>query len=112
MASTLNLLIDQGATFTQAVSVGTSFNGLTPRAVIRDSFGGSLIATLACSVVSAGSTTLSLAAVQTIAIARPASASARERESLLGVWELEIPNGATVTRTHQGEARLSLEAGA
>ena len=112
MATTLNLLIDQGATFSQDVSVGTSRNGLFPRAVIRDSFGGSLIATLACTVVAAGSTTLSLTAAQTAAIVRPRWGSANERESFLGVWELEIPNGATVSRTHQGEVRLSLDAGA
>ncbi len=50
-ASTLNLVIEQGATFTQAVSVGAAYNGYTARAALRRSFGGALLATFTATTV-------------------------------------------------------------
>jgi hypothetical protein len=111
-ASNLNLTIEQGATFSQVVAVGEAYNGLSPRGTIRRSFGGDSLASLTCSAVAAGNTTISLTAAQTAAL-QPLSALPSERDVVIGVWDLETPTAdatPVVTRHRQGKVILSREA--
>jgi hypothetical protein len=105
----LNITIEQGATFSQAVDVGASFNGLTPRGTLRRAFGGVKLADLTCTAVSGGNTTISLTAVQTAALTdlgeRP-----DQREAIVGVWDLETESAGTVVRHRHGQVILSREA--
>jgi hypothetical protein len=104
------IYIEQGADFSLTLTVGTGFNGMSPRGKLRDSFGGSLLATFAFTTVSGGQTVMSLSAALTGALSAPVTTNARQRKVMLGFYEVEIPNGAAVSRTHQGEAYLSREA--
>jgi len=111
MATVLNLTIEQGATFTQAVAVGAAYDGYTARAALRSGFGGALLATYTATTVASGSTTLGLAAAITAALTPPTWADA-SREITLGVYELELvsPDGLIVVRARQGSATLSRKA--
>jgi hypothetical protein len=111
-ATTLNLTIEQGATFSQTIAVGNTYDGYTARAKLRSQFGpcGELLATFTCSAVSSGNVTLSLTAAQTALLLAPTWAQWDERSILIGVWDLELVSGATVVRARQGEVDLSLEA--
>lgn len=109
-ASALNLTIEQGATFSQVVNLGTTYTGLTPTAMVRQSFGGNLLATFTCTAVDAsGNTTISLSATITAAL-QVNGLSPADREVLLGVWDLETSNAGTVVRHRQGKVILSREA--
>ena len=109
-AQSLNLTLEQGATFSQVVNVGATFAGLTPRGTLRRSFGGEKLADLACSAVSAGGdTTISLTAAQTKDLTA-LDALPSEREVLIGVWDLETDNAGAVARHRQGKVILSREA--
>lgn len=109
-ATELHLTIEQGATFSQTLTVGTTFNGLTPRAQLRDGFTGALLATFACTTVSSGQTTISLTATETAALPVPAWVG-HQRRFCLGIYDVEVPGAASaVTRTHEGNAYLSREA--
>lgn len=106
-ASTLNLNIDQGATFSQVVAAGLAHSGSTTRAVMRRYFGGGIVATFACTAVDvSGNTTVSLTAAETAVLVAPPHVRHDERKVPIGFWELEVI-GATVTRTHQGSVTLS-----
>ncbi len=112
-ATTLHLLIEQGATFSQtiAVATGSTYDAYTARAKLRQTgFAGAVLAEFTCSAISSGSMTVSLTATQTGAILAPAWASADERAVPVGVWDLELVSGATVVRSRQGVVKLSLEA--
>ncbi len=78
MATKLNLSIDQGATFSQTIAVGSTYSGYTVRGKLRQTgFLGALLADLTCTAVSVGGdTTISLTAAQTAA---PSSARVRAR---------------------------------
>lgn len=110
-ATTLDLSIEQGATFAQAVSLGASYDGQTPRAVVRCDFadGGPVLVELACTVVASGSTTLSLTAAQTAAL-RAGADNPDRRAVPLGYWDLETEAGGVVVRHRHGRVTLSREA--
>lgn len=112
MATNLNLTIEQGATFSVDVNVGTTYNGRTPTAKIRNRFGGTLLATPSCTAVSAGVTTVSLTAAQTAALTAPASARDDERDVVIGYWEMIDTNAGVVTRQRQGTVTLSRQVSA
>lgn len=123
-AATLNLEIEQGATFSQVVAAGVSYAGQQPRAQLRRSFadapGGPLgdgqlsallLADFAATVVdSGGNTTISLTATQTALLRAPRWTRSDERKVPIGVWELVMVSGDTITRTHQGDVKLSRQA--
>lgn len=108
--TTSNVLIEQGATFTLAVALASGYDGLTPRATIRDAFGGTALATLTCTVVSGNSTTLSLTAAETAALIAGDDARPGERDAILGHWDLETESlDGVVVRHRQGTVVLSRE---
>ncbi len=106
-ARNLTLVIEQGATFSQAFGLGTDKNGRTCRAILRSSFLGYSIATFSCSVVATGVTTISLTSAITAALNAPLRSGLLEREVLYGTWELESTDGVTVDREYQGQVILS-----
>jgi hypothetical protein len=114
-ATALNLTIEQGATFSQVVNLGTTYTGLTPTAMLRRSFGsgsggGDLIASFSCTAVDgSGNTTVSLTATVTAAL-QAIGALPSEREAVLGVWDMETINAGVVVRHRQGKVILSREA--
>jgi hypothetical protein len=112
MATTLNLTIEQGANLSQVITVGTTYNGRTPSAKIRDRFGGTLLTSPSCTAVSAGDTTISLTAAQTAALSAPAYARDDERNVVIGYWELTDTNAGVVTRLRQGTVTLSRQVSA
>ncbi len=106
-ARNLTLVIEQGATFSQAFGLGTAKNGRTCRAILRPSFLSYLLATFACSDVADGVTNVSLTNAETAALIAPPNAGLRDREVLYGTWELESTDGTTVDREYQGQVLLS-----
>jgi hypothetical protein len=108
-ATRLDITVEQGATYSLAVTVGTTYNGLTPRGSIRSAFGGNKLADFTCSVVSAGITTITLSATITAAMVSP-SIYDDLREVIIGSWDLETDSSGTVVRHRQGRVTLSLEA--
>lgn len=108
-ATNLNLTVEQGATLSQVIALGASFDGHTVRGTLRRSFGGDKLVDLTCSAISGGNVTISLAATQTRDMA-PVDALPSEREVVIGVWDLETENGGAVTRQRQGKVILSREA--
>ena len=110
MADRVDITIEQGATFTKTVEVGSAYDGYTARAKVRRDFGGSVIVELTATTVASGETTLSLTATETADIARPANAAFRERVAEMGVFDLELVSGATVVRAVEGKAFHSAEA--
>lgn len=107
MPRCLNIIIRQGATFATTLRLGSAYDGLVPRATIRDRFGGAEIATLTCSTVASGLSTLSLSAAQTAAL--PAGPSS-DRQSVLGVFDVETESSGVVIRHAEGIALMSREA--
>jgi hypothetical protein len=104
-ATTQHLTIEQGVAFSQAIAVGDDYDDLQPTAQIRDRFNGRLVADLTCSVVAAGSTTVSLTAAQTAALCILDDQRPDLREALLGQWDL-----VTTVRHVQGRVTLSRSA--
>ncbi len=108
-ATTLDLTIEQGATFSQVIALGAAtWDGQTVTAKIRSAFGGNVLATLT-GVIASGNLTLSLTAAETAALVAPAFARADEREVLLGYYDAESASGGVVTRHRQGKVTLSRE---
>lgn len=114
-AGVYDLTVEQGSTYTTVVTynyTGIDFSGYTARAKILSSFSGSgttlatFTVTNGAQTVGSYTMTLSLTDTQTAAL----SASASGRTYVIGYWDLEIVNGAIVTRILQGKASLSLEA--
>jgi hypothetical protein len=108
-ATNLNLTIEQGATFSQTIAVGSGYNGHTARGTLRRSFGGDILAELTCSAISAGNVTVSLTAAQTRDLTA-IGALPSEREVVIGAWDLEADNAGAVARLRQGKVILSREA--
>lgn len=108
-ATALNITIEQGATFSQVIAVGGTYDGDTARATMRRTFGGEKLADLTCSAISAGNVTISLTAVETAALT-VMDGTPTEREIVIGVWDLEAVDGASVVRLRQGKVILSREA--
>jgi hypothetical protein len=120
-ASTLNLLLEQGATFSQTIAVGVSYAGYTARAKVRRAsylcaggyagFYGDVLVEFTCAAVTmGGDCVIGLTADQTALLLAPPWVTQDEREVLLGVWDLELVSGATVIRSRQGVVKLSREA--
>lgn len=102
-AGTWDLVIEQGATFTQTYTTtdpGWTWDGWTARAQIRalPADQGALLLDLTPYL------TVSGAAVE---LAIPASATQALTRN--GVWDLEMVSGSTVIRLLQGRATVSLE---
>jgi hypothetical protein len=112
-ASALNLTIEQGATFTQAIALGAStWNGQSATALLYDRFGGNLLATLTCSAIAADSVTISLTAAETGELDAPAYIRNTERKFVFGYWELTATTGPTITRLREGVVYLSRQVAA
>lgn len=112
-ATALNLTIEQGATFTQAIDLGAAtWNGQTPSATIRTRFGGTLVKALTCSAIAANLVTISLTAAEAALLVAPASARDDERAVVIGYWELIATNAGVVTRLRQGTVTLSRQVSA
>lgn len=109
-ATLLDLTIEQGATFSQAIALGaTTWNGQVVTAQIRSKFGGGILATLT-GVIASDTLTLSLTAVQTALLQAPAYARDDEREVVIGYYDAESVSAGVVTRHRQGKVTLSREA--
>lgn len=109
-ATALNLTIEQGATFSQVINIGTTYTGLTPTGQIRRSFQGDLLTALTFTAVDgSGNTTVSLTATATASL-QPIDALPSERDALIGIWDMETSNAGTVVRHRQGKVILSREA--
>lgn len=110
-AGTYDLKIEQGATlsltFTYQNEAGTPINltNMTARAKIREDFGSAVVLEL---TTANGRITLG-GALGTIALNVPATTTATLSAPFEGVWDLELVNGATVTRLLQGKAVVSPE---
>lgn len=108
-ATNLDITIEQGATYSQAIALGANtWDGQTVRASIRAKFGGAKLLDLT-GVIAAGTLTLSLTAAQTAGLTPPAWARDDERDALLGYYDAESVSGDTVTRHRQGKVYLSRE---
>lgn len=107
-ARTQNIVIEQGATFSVDLPMGTARDGLTTRAYLYDRFGGALIATFSTTTCANGITTMSLTAAQTGDITAPAWTTDDDTEVKLGMWMLETVDGAAIERCWQGPAYLAL----
>jgi hypothetical protein len=102
-----DLEIQQGATFEWTFyweterDVPKDLTGWTARASVRTDYGGSLIIELTCTipVPANGEVLVSLTAEQTTALL-----------SQVGVYDLELVNGATVKRLAWGAVDISPEA--
>lgn len=115
--NSLPLVIVQGSTFTFGAVItdaAVDFTGYTARAKIVSSFNAltlvvALTVTVNAAIAGSMTLTVSLTAAQTAAIA---NTTAGERRQSIGVWDLEVVNGAGtgVTRMMQGTAFLSREA--
>lgn len=102
-AGVWDLVIEQGATFTQTYTVtdpGWTWDGWTARAQIRalPADQGTLLLDLTPYLTVAGAD---------VQLAVPADVTQTLTRN--GVWDLEMVNGATVIRLLQGRATVSLE---
>jgi hypothetical protein len=106
-ATTLDLTIEQGATFSQPITLGAAtWDGQATTAQLRTTYdGGKLIDFTAA--IAAGILTLSLTAAQTAALSAPAYARADEQLIQIGYYDVESISGAVVTRHRQGRVYLS-----
>ena len=107
-AQPLDLLIEQGATFSVAIPIGSAYDGHTAVATVRSDYSTSstLVSTLTCSAVSGGSVTVSLTATQTAAMAVPVYARPDTQDVIVGWWSLETSNAGVVTRHRTGVVTL------
>jgi hypothetical protein len=117
-ATTDNLAINQGSTFTRIYQVTDSagnvldLTGVTAAAKIRDLFtGGSLVQVLTCVVVTGvnSTVTISLTSAQTAALNVPAATPADVRAANIGAWDLELTDGTSTYRFAEGTVALSRE---
>ena len=97
--------IEQGATLSFTVTVTTSagavypLTGATAAAKLRETTSSTTSYAFTCAVAeSTGVITVSMTAAETAAIA-----------ITTGVWDLELTEGATVTRLLEGEVEISPE---
>ncbi len=102
------IVIEQGATFSKALAMGTARNGLACRAYLYDRIGGQSLAAITASDVANGITTISLTAAQTSVILAPIWTDPHESEIAVGVWMLETVDGETIERCWEGRAFLAL----
>lgn len=123
-ASTVNLTISQGSTFSYSFQVVTTnpdgsvasifdLTGCTAGAKIRVNFPGSVVVVLTCVIntVAAQSTiVISLTPTQTAALTLPGSPAADVRSATIGVWDLELTLGTDTYRFAEGIVTLSREA--
>ncbi len=106
-ATNLDLTIEQGATFSQAIALGAStWNGQAATAQIRSKFDGGKLVDITAAIAT-DTLTLSLTAVQTAALVAPAYARADEQTVLIGYYDVESISGDVVTRHRQGRVYLS-----
>ena len=113
-ATKQNIIIEQGATFSLPLTVGTNYNTWTGRGKIVDAFGGNVLAEFAVATVAAGATTVSLTSAQTAALAPAIEPRDIDREVELGFYDIELVNATTgsteIVRIREGKVTLSREA--
>ena len=108
-ASTYDITIEQGATFSLLITYRDTagalvdLTGYTAKMDIRTAVGGSLIKTI--STASGGITLGGAAGTITLAISATDTAAITSN----GVYDLELTSGSTVTRLIQGGMTLSRE---
>lgn len=112
-ATALNILVEQGATWTQDVALGENVSGHAFRAEIRDTWrreGGWLVAEIQVSVTDAatGAVRLSLDAATTAQLRPLPQYRDGKQVATMGAWDLisTTPDGA-VRRWRYGLAYLS-----
>lgn len=99
----VDLVVPQGATFTTTFTwkvngTPVDLTGYTAAAKIRDTFGGTVLATFTVTLgTTDGRITCSLSATTTGGLAAPAA----------GVWDLEVTTGGTVRRLLAGSVRVT-----
>lgn len=110
-ATKQDITIEQGATYSDTLAVGTAYNTYTARGKIRDAFGGNVLADFTGGTVTAGSVSISLTAAQTAALTATDVQSDQDREVPLGFYDIELVSGdlVTVVRVRQGKVILSRE---
>lgn len=112
-ASTLNLTIEQGATFSQSIALGAAtWNGHSAIAKLYDRFGGQLLAEFTCSAIAANAVTISLTATQTAELTVPAYIRDDQRKFTYGYWDLTADDAVTITRLREGTVLLSRQVAA
>lgn len=113
------LPIIQGSTLSLSCALtqgGVAFNltGYTMAAKIRRTFSAAAsLQDITCTITNAagGLYTLSLTAAETAALViNPTETNVNMRDNTIGVYDVEITTGATVTRIMQGTVTLSQEA--
>lgn len=118
MATTRNLSIDQGATYTEAHTLTVAVDepwdltGSTLRAQIRRTYADvGVLAAFACDLTdaAAGAYSLTLTAEQTSAL--PTTRKRDGTHPTLWVWDLELvhPDGETVERLLEGTVQVNPE---
>jgi len=99
----VDLVIAQGATFTGTFTwkidgSPVDVTGYTGAAKIKDTYGGTLLATFTVTLGgAAGTITCTLSATTTGALTAPAT----------GVWDLELTSGSTVRRLLAGNVTIT-----
>ena len=110
-AGIYNVTIEQGATLSRTIywydetDTLVNLTTYTARATFKDKFGGTVIVALTTenSGITLGG------ALGTIVLAITATATAAFTAPSHGVWDLELINGASVTRLLQGRFDVSQE---
>jgi hypothetical protein len=106
-ATSLDLIIEQGATFSQAVALGAStWDGQATTAQVRQTYDGNLLVAFTAAIA-AGTLTLSLTAVQTATLVAPPYARPDEQNILIGYYDAESVNAGVITRHRMGKVYLS-----
>jgi len=101
----VDLVVAQGATFTATFTwkidgTPVDLSGYTGAAKIKDTYGGSTLATFTVTLGgAAGTITLTLSATTTGALSAPAT----------GVWDVELTSGSTVRRLVGGTVTITPE---
>ena len=108
MTTAQNITIQQGATFSQALTLDDT-SGKSYRAKLVDRF-WCAVKGLTCTVTNSTTVTISLTATETAALCLPGNMADDERSGKFGYWDIEEVDGVTVTRTHQGVVTISREA--
>lgn len=108
------ITIKQGSTYYQEYEIkdGGSLidtTGITASGKVRDTFGGTILATFVCTIPTLGKVVVELTPAITAALTAVYPSPA-DRAIIFGVHDIEITDGTDTVRIVQGQAVLSREA--
>ena len=109
MSEKLDLNLERGITFSQTLSVGSSFDGYTVESFIRDgtNAAASLLGQFTATTVSGGNTIISMTAAETLDLRYPVQSRFDQASFRFGFWDIKLTNGATTVRPFFGSVNLS-----